>query len=140
MKLGERRGPLPIEEQEWLKEHLYCVSLRKLYEEYSRKFGRPYLYMISFNEALVRANIFPITQVRGYDNLNEMLGYYAEHGAVHWTYKGKSCRIEPLRDPHWLWRWHHRSIKCPSGVSFRPFPETVKEIQFNEQSRDLETD
>ena len=132
MKLGERRGPFPEEELVWFQEHLYCESLRKLYDDYNRKFGQNYAFISSFIDALVRQGIFPITKTRGYDNLNEMLRLYEEYGAVHWSYQGKPLRPGPQKEPHWLWRWHRKSIKTPTGVSFRPYPMAVKERQFGE--------
>lgn len=141
MKHGERRGEPPIEEIEWLKAHIRCKSINVLFAEYSATFGNPYNCLDSFRRILSKHNIFPITLTSGYDNLNEMLTLYADHGAVHWSFQGGTIRPGGLaKQPHWLWRWHKRSIKTPSGCSFRPYPIRVKEKQFNDQPRDLETD
>lgn len=138
MNRGERRGDPPVAEIEWLKAHLRCKSIGTLFAEYSETFGQPYSTIDSFRAVLLKHSIFPITETSGYDNLNEYLSIYADHGAVKWTYKGSTIRKGGIaKEPHWLWRWHKRSIKTPSGVSFRPYPIRLKERQFGQ---DLSSD
>lgn len=139
MKRGERRGALPDEEWLWLRDHLYCKSINRLFREYSEVFGSPYSTMDSFRAVLLRNDLFPITEAKPHDLVHNLIKVYYS-GSWKWSFRGDEPQQSIIAEPHWLWKWHENSIKCPSGVSFRPFPRKLKEKQFNEQSRDLETD
>lgn len=131
MKIGERRGPLPDEEWLWLRQHLRCKSINTLFAEYSEVFGSPYSNIISFRAVLKRNDLFPITEFQPCENVNHLIEMYYQ-GACHWTYKTESFRDGLSAPPHWLWKWHGKSIKTPTGTSFRPYPIKLKEQQFGE--------
>lgn len=136
---GKRRGQVPEEELEWLRDNLECESIRKLFAEYSEEFDRPYGYFDSFLAMLKRHNIFPIpeTTKESQPNLNRVLLLHSK-GATHWTFTPKPP--DQIDDPHWLWRWHVYSYRQATGIMLKPYPTKLKEKQFNDQSRDLETD
>ena len=131
MKIGERRGPLPEEEYAWLRQHLVCRSIRVLFAEYSKVFGSPYFNVVSFREVMKRHDLFPITTYQPCENVNHLIEMYYQ-GPCHWTYKDESFRKGLIAEPHWLWKWHTKSIKTPSGTSFRPYPLKLKEKKFGE--------
>lgn len=132
MKRGQRRGDLPQEEVEWLKAHMRCRSVRSLFAQYSVVFNTPYADIVSFRRVLMRHNLFPITDMDGYDNLNRMLRLYYKHkGNVHWEFHSPP-QIRTIREPHWLWRWHDNSLRTPSGITFKPYPFRLKEKQFEQ--------
>lgn len=135
MKVGERRGALPEEEWIWLRQHLRCRSINTLFKEYSEVFGSPYSDIISFRAVLRRSDLFPITSFQPQENVNRLIELYYQ-GSTHWEYKNESFRKGLKRNPHWLWSWHDRCIKCPSGVSFREYPLKLKEKQFGEEDLD----
>ena len=131
MRFGERRGPVPEEELDWLRTHLKCRSVRQLFADYSRVFGSPYTSIISFRRILRRHSIFPITEVSDLEEVNRMLRLKAQ-GPVHWEYKNEKIQDSMIRSPHWLWKWHEKSIRTSTGVTFVPFPVEMKERQFGD--------
>jgi len=128
-KRGQRRGRVPEEELEWLRDNLECESIRKLFAEYSEEFDRPYAYFDSFLLMLRRNNIFPIPEStkETQPNLNRVLLLHSQ-GATHWTFTPKPP--DQIAEPHWLWRWHVYSYKQPTGVILKPYPKRLKEKQF----------
>lgn len=136
MKRGERRGPLPEEEYVWLRAHLRCRSIKRLFAEYSKVFSSPYSDIISFRRVLDRYDLFPITDASDCDNLNRLIRMYYQGSGMHWEFKSDSLKQGIIRTPHWLWVWHRVSIKTPSGVSFREYPLKQKEKQFAEKEVD----
>lgn len=137
MKVGERRGEVPIEEIEWLRAHVVCESVAQLFRDYSEEFDYPYTNLTSFRRILDKHSIFPISKYNNLELVTRMLSISAK-GPVHWTFQSKSFREGMEQPPHWLWRWHGFSIKTASGVIFRDYPVKLKEIQFEEEvvSRD----
>lgn len=132
MNAGERRGPLPDEEWLWLRAHLRCRSVNSLFTQYSEVFGSPYSDITSFRAVLLRNDLFPITEYQACENVNRLIELYYQ-GPTHWEFRNESCYKSMTDDPHWLWRWHDKSIKTPTGVSFRDYPLKLKEKQFNEE-------
>ena len=126
---GERRGPVPEEELRWLRTHLKCKSINQLFADYSEAFDHPYSSIISFRRILARHSIFPITDFCGLENVNRMLTIYSQ-GPMHWEYEHQKIPDIMSRRPHWLWKWHDKSIVTRTGVSFRPYPLRMKEQQF----------
>lgn len=110
---------------------MVCDSINQLFRDYSARFGSPYSAIKSFRKILAKHSIYPIIRMDGYDNVNKML-MTAARGKTHWSYRTKAEREGILDDPHWLWRWHDRSVKTSTGVSFRAYPKPLKEITFEE--------
>ena len=137
MQRGVRRGAVPEEEILWLRAHLRCESINQLFRDYSAEFGTPYTSIDSFRLLLSKHELYPITNKAGYENVNQML-WLASQGATHWRLNGKKVSLDMVKEPHWLWRWHSYSKRTPTGISFRPYPISLKEIQFGEDmdSRD----
>jgi hypothetical protein len=132
---GKRRGKVPDEELEWLRDNIECESIRKLYAEYSEEFGSPYGYFDSFLAMLWRNNIFPIPQTTqdSQPNLNRFLLLFSQ-GETHWTYTPKPK--DKTAEPHWLWRWHIYSYRQPTGITFKSYPTRLKEKQFVKEDLD----
>ena len=135
MKHGVRRGHVPEEEIIWLRRHVVCDSINQLFRDYSARFGQPYTAIKSFRKLLSKHEIYPIIRLDGYDNVNEML-MMISRGSTHWKYRTKAEREGIIDEPHWLWRWHDKSKRTPTGVSFRPYTKCLKEKQFGEDLDD----
>ena len=135
MKHGVRRGPVPEEEIIWLRRHVVCDSINQLFRDYSARFGAPYSTIDSFRKLLAKHSIYPITRMDGYDNVNRMLSL-AARGKTHWAYRSALERAGMTAAPHWLWRWHDKSKRTSTGVSFRPYPRRLKEKQFGQDLDD----
>lgn len=134
---GKRRGAVPEEELEWLRDNIECESLRGLFAEYSEEFGHPYGYFDSFIDMLKRHNIHPIplTTQDTQPNLNRFLLLY-QQGSTHWTFTPKPK--DKTAEPHWLWRWHVYSYRQATGIMLKPYPIKLKEIQFDEPKDKLD--
>ena len=132
MRIGVRRGDVPIEEILWLDEHRICKSINQLFRDYSEEFGSPYTTIDSFRLILEKHEIYPITENTKEENLNRMLRMASE-GPTHWRFKGnKLGEMDTIGQPHWLWRWHWCSKRTATGISLRPYPVRLKEQQYGE--------
>lgn len=129
-KNGERRGPPPQEELDWLRAHLLCESLNQLYRDYSVRFNFPYYNITSFRAMMEKYKIRPISKALSLPNA-ERVWRLAAKGPIHWDFNHKPVhRAGRMARPHWLWRYHNEGYKQGSGAMFAPPPYPVKEMQF----------
>lgn len=132
---GIKRGRVPEEELDWLRDNIECDSLNQLFDDYCEEFGSPYSTIDSFRAILSRYNIFPVPQTLWEEqpNLCRFLLIVQQEASYHWTITPRPSDKIKGQEPHWLWKWHHYSRKTATGTVLLPYPIRTEEKQFGEE-------